>query len=397
MLRTDRPIRIAAGWVVDGSGGPVRQNMLVTVQAGRFESVKPLSNADRRLPELTDLTDHTLVPGLVDSHVHLFMSATVDAAVRERQLRARYETLLPVIRRHAAAHGANGVVLVRDGGDYGGFALRYRSESGVGNPPVRILAAGRAWRKPGRYGRLIGRSPREGQTLAAAIAESRESVDHVKLVNSGINSLRTFGRQTAPQFTKAELLAAVRAAGAQGRRVMVHANGEVPVRLAVEAGCHSIEHGFFMGRDNLMLMAGRQTAWVPTLMTMKAYAEVAAPGTREQDVCLRNLEHQIAQVREGRRLGVNIVLGTDAGSTGVYHGAAVREEMQLLMDAGFTVSEAVRAASLAGTELAGFGVTGSIASGHAASFLAVDGNPSDLPDSLARIRFRMVDGRPIDP
>lgn len=121
----------------------------------------------------------------------------------------------------------------------------------------------------------------------------------------------------------------VAAAEQQGRKVMVHANGRQPVRLAVAGGCHSIEQGFFMGRENLELMAEKGTFWVPTLFTMKAYSANinSAQAGADRQVIEKNLNHQIEQLAMARELGVNVALGTDAGSLGVLHGESMVEEM----------------------------------------------------------------------
>jgi len=136
----------------------------------------------------------------------------------------------------------------------------------------------------------------------------------------------------------------VEAASSLGLKTMVHANGIVPVQIALEAGCSSIEHGFFMGKQNLNFMADRQVL-------------------REEErlVALKNLEHQVAQMALARRLGVPIALGTDSGSVGVHHGSALVDELQLLLDAGFSMQ---------------------------ADFIVVKGSPSALPESLKDI-FRI--------
>ena len=177
----------------------------------------------------------------------------------------------------------HGVLAVRDGGDAHGHVLRYMQENeGRGKDPVLVKTAGRAWHQPGRYGSMLGRHPGGAETLASAFAQGPDPVDQVKVVNSGPNSLRAFARETPPQFTVDEMKELVRLAGQRGRKVMVHANGELPVRLALEAGCHSIEHGYFMGRENLALMAEKGAVWVPTLAAMKSCAEHLDAGRREK-------------------------------------------------------------------------------------------------------------------
>ncbi|MGD9016273.1 MAG: amidohydrolase family protein [Desulfobacterales bacterium] len=389
-----RHLKLIVGWVVDGSGGPILRDRMVSCENGRISAVRPTENKDHQDPHTADFSGHTLIPGLVDSHVHLTMSGTNDEAVRARQLNETFSNLAPVIGGHLTQHRRWGVAAVRDGGDYGGHVLRYRHEGHrSASLAVRVRSPGKAWRQINRYGRLIGRPPFNGCSLAEAIARCKEPSDHVKIVNSGLNSLTVFGRQTAPQFSIAVLKEAVQAAKDRHLRVMVHANGEIPVGSAVEAGCHSVEHGYFMGRANLERMAERQTVWVPTLMPMKAYAEERRMAGIEADVCLQNLEHQLCQVRQGHRIGVPIALGTDAGSIGVHHGEGILGEMSLLAEAGLSLPEVVQAATRAGAALAGMDDLGIIGKGFSATFLIVAGPPEDLPKSLSAIRFHVVGGQ----
>ncbi len=339
-----------------------------------------------------DFTDCTILPGLVDAHVHLSMSGTTDPETRQWQLDADYAGMAPVISGHIRDLLAHGVVAVRDGGDHHGHVHRYRLDHGDACP-LAVRTAGRAWHRKGRYGRLIGRFPAEGQSLGEAVSAGTDAIDHLKIVNSGLNSLTGFGKETAPQFGAEELAAAVRAASARGWPVMVHANGREPVRMAVEAGCRSIEHGFFMGEDNLKRMADRGTFWVPTAGTMTAYAATLPGGGAESDGARRNAEAQLEQLARARELGVRVALGTDAGSMGVFHGAGVIEEMRLLMSAGYSITEAIRCAATNGAELLNLPEAGPLKAGRSATFAAVDGPPSDLPESLGRVRCVCINGR----
>jgi imidazolonepropionase-like amidohydrolase len=296
-----------------------------------------------------------------------------------------------VIQENLREHLRHGVVAVRDGGGCRGNTLRFAKSNQERGQPVRLLAAGRAWHRAGRYGRLIGRPPARGLALAEAIRQDAEPADHVKIVNSGLNSLTEYGSQTDPQFGLGEMSAAVQAAAARGLPVMVHANGEAAVRIAIMSGCRSIEHGFFMGRENLARMADGGVTWVPTAVTMQAYAGYYRQVGKKPDVALRTLDHQLEQLAMARRLGVNVALGTDSGSPGVHHGAAVIAELNLLMQAGFTLEEAVRCASYNGAQLVG-ATSGLLEKGSPATFIAVNAEPSGLPRGLRHIRGVFVDG-----
>ncbi len=387
---------LLAGWLIDGSGGPIQEKVLLKVVDGRFAAIeKYIPDGGLGPAQITDLSHCTILPPLVDSHVHLFMSSSTDKLTRERQLTAGYEELRPAITRHLHYLFSHGVLAVRDGGDRGGYALTYRQTKEM-HPEMIVKAVGRAWHAEGRYGRLIGRSPGDGESLGGACDREDQAIDQVKLVNSGFNSLKAFGVETEPQFSVAELVEAVLAAAKAGRKVMVHANGREPVRRAVVAGCHSIEHGFFMGRENLELMAEKGTFWVPTIFTMKAFAANFAHVGSHADlqVIKKNLNHQLGQLTLARQLGVNVALGTDAGSLGVLHGESMVEEMKLFQKAGYSLAETIRCATSDGARLLGLDDFGLLVKGKAATFLVARGAPSLLPRKLSYLEGIYINGQP---
>ena len=483
---------VLAGWLIDGSGAPASSRVLLHIENGRIVALeqvpmtwmphaaenypghagagvpgranpgKPDSNrlrdrpADRSgtffaappdlptpaarpdqgpapgqaapAPPFLDLSHCTILPGLVDSHVHLFMSGTSDPEIRKAQREASLAASRQVISGHLRRHRSCGVLAVRDGGDRAGHTLRVKLESLTAPQPPLLRSPGTAWHAHGRYGALIGRAPPREAALADSIAlflrewsdrppanaparnaatvnpgarhpsegpqRSSHPVDHLKIVNSGLNSLARFGVETPPQFPLDQLKAAVEVGRRQGLKTMVHANGELPVRIAIEAGCGSVEHGFFMGRDNLARLAERQIFWVPTAVTMQAYTREPGANRRDPDVARRNLDHQLEQLRLARELGVPVAAGTDSGSLGVHHGESLREEVGLLMLAGFPLEAAVRCASWNGARLLGVEEDlGLLGPGRPATFVAVEADPSALPAALARVAAVFVRGQ----
>ena len=244
---------IYAGWFLNGSGSPVQKNVRITIKNGRIVSISKNSTKDQDKlktseSEILDLTDCTILPALIDNHVHLLMSGTMDQTARERQLEMRHPAAGEKISAHLNDHLSNGVLAVRDGGDKTGHLLEYKNNQfQAQNLPVQIKVAGRAWHKPGRYGKLIGRELKSPNTLKKVIQQETEKIDHIKIVNSGLNSLTEYGKETLPQFDVSDLKGAVSAANQRNLRIMVHANDKIPVQFAIDAGCHSIEHGFFYG------------------------------------------------------------------------------------------------------------------------------------------------------
>lgn len=383
----NKNISILAGWLIDGSGAAAQHRMRIELANGRIRSIGKLSGdlSDYAKGDRTvlDLSDCTLLPALVDCHVHLAMPVASESSIFANGSADEYHRIHQRLNQYLAM----GVVAVRDGGDAQGRVMEYKAgHAGFKNHPVRLCTAGKARHRPGRYGHLIGCVLPPEQTLAESILQEKEGIDHIKIVNSGLNSLTVFGRQTRPQFEMAELKAAIRAAGQRGFKTMVHANGIIPVKIAVEAGCDSIEHGFFMGKENLRQMADRGTFWVPTAFTMKALGDRMKQQEDPVDVVRRNLEHQIEQIQMAAELGVRVALGTDAGSAGVQHGQAHIAEMQLLVDAGYPIEKAVQCASHHGAMLLGLHRVGQVRKNWRANFIAVKGDPSQLPESLNNIK-----------
>jgi imidazolonepropionase-like amidohydrolase len=389
------------GWLIDGTGKPAAQNRIITIAAGRFEHIMDGNDLRANALTIVDLSACTAMPALIDSHVHLAMSGTTEPARRRYQLESQYAERQAIIAEHLQRHLTCGVCAVRDGGDHNGDTLRYKLDpTHTHQSPVTIAAAGRARHAAGRYGKLIGVAvpPQVDLTLSAFGTKSRR--DHLKLVNSGLNSLTQFGVETPAQFEQEDLKRAIADATDRGLPTMVHANGRLPVKLAVEARCTSIEHGFFMGRENLQRMADNGVFWVPTAVTMKAYSDYLNDQGHRSDpsfaqVSQKNLQHQLEQIATAWRMGVTLALGTDAGSPGVHHGLAVWQELQLFVAAGLGVTDAIRCASRNGALLMGHRDRGEIVAGMRADWIAVNAVPEDVPQALHETVFRMIDGRVI--
>jgi imidazolonepropionase-like amidohydrolase len=382
---------------VDGDGGRAQRDRVLVWGGGRILALLAPDEAAARGIAWRDFPDGCLLPALIDGHVHLALPGDAQGELRRAPLGADAAEAARRIDRHLAAQRAAGVAVVRDGGDRGGVVLQ-RSERGGLEGATRVRAPGPAFFRQGRYGGFIGEALPAGGSLAAAIAARlapgcAPRPDHLKILNSGINSLKHYGHQTPPQFAAGELQAAVAAAGRLALGCMVHANGREPVAGALEAGCRSIEHGYFMGPENLARMAERGVFWVPTVAPMARLAETMPPGGAEAATARRTLEDQLEQIALARRLGVAIVAGSDAGGSGVTHGRALHWELGWLMAAGFGPEAAVRCAGGEAARLLDLPDLGRLAPGCRASFLAVPGAPEDLPRGLERIALVVLDGR----
>ncbi len=380
---------LRVGWLIDGRGGPIKTDQCVTLDSGRIQSIETFCGPSACQADIIDLTHATILPALMDAHVHLTFSGTLDGVQRQAQLRQSPEEAENAIHFHLQSHLDNGILAVRDAGDRLGRVLKTKAAS---KSPVHLAAACWAWHASGRYGKMIGQAPGPGESLRQAVARTPRAMDHIKLIQSGINSLDHFGRETPPQFSEAELADLRRYALEKELPVMVHANGRHPVEIALAAGCDSIEHGYFMGMDNLCRMADQQIFWVPTAIPMAALTRGGVVSPDRTEVARRILEHQLKQIAAAHQMGVPIVLGTDAGSLGADHGTAVRQELALLMQAGLSLPRAVQCATANAALLMGLADRGTLQLGLRADLIVVAGQPHSLPSGLENIQALCVDG-----
>ncbi len=380
------------GWLIDGSGRAPQARMVLAIEAGRIRAIRPADGHDGPAPGL-DRRGFTVIPPLVDAHVHLSLSGRCDAALRREQLATDRQKTFDEMALRTGRHFRRGVLAVRDGGDSRGWVADLaRRQAQRLLPGFSLRTCGRAWHQAGRYGRTFGRPPEPGQTLAQALEADGAPVDHVKIIHSGINHLTRFGVPSRSQFDPQELRRAVAVAHGRGLPVMVHANGSVPVAEALAAGCDSLEHGFFMGQANLETMAARGIVWVPTCGTMAGYARCLDPSSLDARGARRHLDHQLEQMARARAMGVPLALGTDAGSPGVRHGRGMIVEMALMGAAGYPPAETIRCAAVNGARLLGLARGGELRPGAPADFVLVPGTPADLPASLERTAAVVVAG-----
>lgn len=387
---------ILAGWLIDGTGAAAIKNQLLTIRNGSILSIGPaVSEIPYGNNLWLDLSEHTVFPTLFDCHTHMALSGVLDPACRRTQGSNGYQAVSAIISGHVQNYLNHGVLCSRDGGDRHSHVLRYKMEcADLNRIPFQLQTSGNAWHRDGRYGKFIGRAVPGGRDPVSVIEKCiGQNADHVKVIQSGLNSLSMFGKQTEPQFEKDAISRIFSFCRSRGIGLMIHANGEKPVGIAIDGGCDSIEHGFFMGEENLKKMADARVTWVPTTVTMKAYAEHAPVDSPESQVARKTLDHQLEQLLSARRYGVRVALGTDAGSPGVYHGKAVVEELGLLVSAGYSIEAAIECATRNAAVLMNGGMTGRLGVGDPASFVAVKGSPSGIPERLSVIDVIMASGR----
>lgn len=325
----------------------------------------------------------TVLPGLIDCHVHLALDGVHHDGEKPLCCRERLQEKLD-------SDLAHGVVAVRDGGDKNGigFACRGLVRRRELQGPV-IMAAGQALRKDGRYGSFLGAGVTSGELAQAVNRLCRCGVDHIKVLVSGIVSFKEYGRVGSVQFDLRELKQIVRVAGEHGLKVMAHASSDQAVRLCIQAGVHSIEHGYFISEDSLQAMAEKGIAWVPTVVPVAVQNQGMSGDGVVGDIAVieGTYRRQLEMINLAQQLGVILGVGTDAGATGVRHGAGLLQELQLYREAGLTAEEVMMTATRNGAYILGINDLGVIAPGKPAFLLAVQGDPFQKIEALSNIEY----------
>lgn len=293
-----------------------------------------------------------LMPGLVDAHVHLFLDGAItEASLRSDHLKQPVPALTESARRAAAQALAHGVTRVRDAGDRHGINHRVREDARVaGSALAQVHSAGLGIKRAKRYGSFMATDVGDAQSIRDSVRELARDNDEIKLILTGIIDFEAGAVNDEPQFTLEEVRIVVATAHEAGRRVMAHCSGARGLAVATGAGVDSIEHGFFMDPAILAVMRDRQLAWTPTFCPVHfQWAHPEAAGWSAQTVgnLRRILDAHAQQLQLAHRMGVRLLLGTDAGSMGIEHGSALFDEIDHFLEAGLPLAAALRAATAA--------------------------------------------------
>jgi imidazolonepropionase-like amidohydrolase len=377
--------------LIDGAGAVVERATVIiratTIAAvGTSKDVAVPCGATR-----VDGRGFTLLPGLIDCHVHLCLGGEPDVV----EAIARETPFLNLLKSSRAARHTleAGFTTVRDVGarDYSIFALRQAIDIGL-VPGPRIVGAGLAICMVGGHARFIGQEV-EGtdQVRAAVRAQMAAGADVIKVIASG--GVLTPG--TSPdqaQMTPDELQAAVEEAQLGGRKVAAHAHGASGMKNAIYAGVHSIEHATLMDDDAAILMKQRGVFMVPTLSALATTAGCrtgcGVPESALEKAKAMTKRHQVS-FKKAHRSGILIAMGTDAGTPFNYHGENA-QELNRMVAFGMTPMESVIASTSAAARLLGIqDQVGTIAKGKQADLVLFDGNPLKRID-LLRDRSRIV-------
>lgn len=390
---------LIGGKVIDGTGAPPVDRGVVVI--GEDGKISAWGSAEKTSvspeAEVIDCSGKTVVPGLIDSHVHLCFKPCADpfaVLAGERDGRTALRGA-----ENARKTLLSGVTAVRDmgGKNYVDLDLRDTIAGGEVQGPC-MLASGRLLTMTGGHGWPEGEEvDGADQARKGARKQLKEGVNLVKVMATG--GVMTEGVEPgSPQLTEEEIRAAVEEAHKADRKVAAHAQGLEGIKNSLRAGVDSIEHGVFLDEEAVNLIKEKGVFLVPTLAAPYWISrEGREAGIPEYMVEKANAvrEAQGNSFRLALRAGVNIAMGTDAGTPFNYHGRNAFE-LSLMVEEGMEPLEAIQAATLKGAELMGIDERkGSIAPGKDADLLILEGDPLQDITAVERTSRIFLQGFPL--
>jgi imidazolonepropionase-like amidohydrolase len=366
----------------------------------RGERIAEVGSAVKRPAgaEVIDLGDRTLLPGLIDAHVHLFLHPGIEI-VQTYTESVPQRTISAVLA--ARDDLMAGFTAERDMGTEGagsaGTAVRNAIDQGS-IPGPRFRVSGNAIDILGGHEDTVSANPELHPVSNATYANNadelvtvirqqvKEGADFLKIYETGADSLRE-GRLSSPyQYTEAQLSAAVREAARTDKRVAVHATGEPGALYAAQAGVASIDHAFQLSDETIRIMREKQIFAVPTFAIVEYFATHAELSDWGQQMLLFHAEEFSKQLAAG----VPMAVGSDVGP--FPHGTQAREFV-LMVKYGMPTLAVLQADLLNGAKLLGWqDQIGALKPGYWADVIAVPGDPLDDISALERVSFVMKGG-----
>ena len=351
--------------------------------------------------QIVDLGDLTLLPGLIDAHVHLFLHPgaedlqTVEESVPQRTIRATLSARDDLMA---------GFTAERDMGTEGAGSADTAVRDAINDgsiPGPRLRISGNAINILGGHEDAIGYNPAQhvlpnadyannADELVAVMREQyKEGADFTKIYETGPDTVRDGRFSTIYQYTEAQLAAAVQEAARMGRRVAVHATGEPGALFAAQAGVASIDHANQLSEETIRLMREKQIFAVPTFTIFEYFADHAAtPAQAAHEHGMLDLKVQ--DFRKQVAAGVPMAVGSDVGP--FPHGTQAREFV-LMVKYGMSPLAVMQADLIHGAKLLNWdGQIGSLQPGYFADIIAVPGDPLQDISVLEKVAFVMKGG-----
>jgi len=397
------PVVIHAGALLAIPGQPPAGNSTLLIRGDRIERVESgfLSPADLDEPgaAVHDLSDRFVLPGLMDAHVHLLAQPSMFIRAA-RGTRFTPSVLTTFASAHAQRTLAAGFTTVRDVGsnDESVFAVRDAINRGD-LPGPRILAAGPIVTATGGHDdrgrgetKTLDADVRLSEAVCDGVDECTRTVRHLKKIGADVIKFTATGgfmsdTGTEQQYDADEMAAIIATAHQRGMRVAAHAYAADAIRVAVEAGVDSVEHGWLLDEDGIELMKERGAYLVPTLLISRPSGWSRSAGIGPEDT----LRDDARAFEKAYAAGVNIAFGTDVG---IYDHGQNALEFAMMVELGMSPADAIRSATLTTAQLFGLEADiGSLEPGKLADVIAVRGNPLENIEALYEIDFVMKSGR----
>jgi imidazolonepropionase-like amidohydrolase len=393
--------------LIDGKSNQPRHDQVIVIRGNRVASVSDAAGAKIPAGAVTiDLSHSTVLPGLIDSHTHIFLQGEEPAQGGYDANILRYPLALRAARATVAARRAleQGFTTLRDveteGAGYGDVGIKMAIDEGY-IPGPRLIVATRAISSTGGYN-LEGYAPELDMPKGAQIIDgpvearkaAREQLDHgadwIKVYMTHRSWVGKNGElESQPTLTVEELKAIVDEAHGWGRKVACHAYNGIGLQRALDGGCDSLEHGLEITDVQIAQMVKQGTWYCPTLA---AYYHDWAPedtpnGQRDRK---RVAVHGVS-LQKAVKAGVKIVFGTDMG--GIPWTEAMAQEFPRMTEFGMSPIDAIKSATSRAAEMLDMaGQVGEIASGAYADIIAVNGDPLRDINALGSVPFVMKDG-----
>jgi imidazolonepropionase-like amidohydrolase len=397
-------VAVKAGRVLDVHTGHYATNQIIWIGGGRIKEIGNASEIMPRLPKdtrIVDLSEETVLPGLIDCHTHLTMSPWTLGPARLRMSVPR-EALLGA--RNARVTLEAGFTTVRNLGASGYSDIALRDAISAGDVPgPRIFASGPPLSITGGHADVNFLAP-QFEATADGVADGEDAVIHkvredIKYGSDVIKFMATGGvlsegdNPALEQYSPEEMRAIVETAHGLGRKVAAHAHGALGIENAVLAGVDSIEHGSFINEEDIQLMKQHGTYLVPTLYLMDWFMEnYHSLGLSEGIVAKAKLVMPAARENVARAFkeGVKVAFGTDAA---VYPHGLNAHEFPVMVKLGLTPLQAIQAATVNAADLLGWSDrVGSVEPGKYADLIAVRGDPLADTSVLEHVTFVMKGG-----